>query len=103
VVTSRKEQFLLKRLTRTKKRFAFLRLHRRELFNDESQAELEGMYRSTGAGREPLPPAVLCMISLLQAYTDTSDAEAIELSVRATRGRAFCSARKPCSGGRAVH
>jgi hypothetical protein len=81
VETTRKEQLLLKRLTRTKKLFAFLRLHRRELFNDEFQAELEGMYRSTGAGREPVPPAVLCMISLLQAYTDTSDAEAVELTV----------------------
>jgi hypothetical protein len=81
VETSRKEQLLLKRLTRTKKLFAFLRLHRHELFNDEFQVELEGMYRSTGAGCEPLPPAVLCMISLLQAYTDTSDAEAVELTV----------------------
>lgn len=81
VATSRKEQLLLKRLTRTKKLFAFLRLHRHELFNDEFQAELEGMYRSTGAGCEPVPPAVLCMISLLQAYTDASDAEAVELTV----------------------
>jgi hypothetical protein len=39
------------------------------------------MYRTTGTGCEPLPPAVLCMISLLQAYTDTSDAEAVELTV----------------------
>ena len=58
-----------------------MRLHRHELFNDEFQAELEGMYRSTGAGREPVPPALLCMVSLLQAYTDTSDAEAVELTV----------------------
>ena len=79
--TTRKEQLLLKRLTRTKKLFAFLRLHRHELFNDEFQAELEGMYRSTGAGCEPLAPALMCMISLLQAYTDTSDAEAVELTV----------------------
>ena len=35
VATTRKEQFLLKRLTRTKKLFAFLRLHRHELFNDD--------------------------------------------------------------------
>ena len=90
--TTRKEQLLLKRLTRTKKLFAFLRLHRHELFNDEFQAELEGMYRSTGAGCEPLPPAVLCMISLLQAYTDISDAEAVELTVTRT---ASCWLRAP--------
>jgi len=81
VATTRKEQLLLKRLTRTKKLFAFLRLHRHELFNDDFQAELEGMYRRTGAGCEPLPPATLCMLSLLQAYTSTSDAEAVELTV----------------------
>jgi hypothetical protein len=81
VETTRKEQLLLKRLTRTKKLFAFLRLHRHELFNDEFQAELEGMYRTTGAGLEPLPPALMCMVSLLQAYTDTSDAEAVELTI----------------------
>jgi hypothetical protein len=81
VETTRKEQLLLKRLTRTKKLFAFLRLHRHELFNDEFQAELESMYRTTGAGSEPVPAAIMCMISLLQAYTSTSDAEAVELTV----------------------
>jgi Transposase DDE domain/Transposase domain (DUF772) len=81
IATTRKEELLLKRLTRTKKLFGFLRLHRHELFNDAFQDELEGMYRATGAGREPLPPAVLCMISLLQAYTGASDAEAVELTV----------------------
>jgi hypothetical protein len=81
VATTPKEKLLLKRLTRTKKLFAFLRLHRHELFNDEFQAELESMYRRSGAGAEPLPPAVLCMVSLLQAYTGTSDAEAVELTV----------------------
>ncbi len=81
VATTRKEQLLLKRLTRTKKLFAFLRLHRHELLNDVFQEELESMYRKTGAGREALPPALLCMVSLLQAYTGASDAEAVELTV----------------------
>ena len=43
------------------------------------------MYRSKGAGREALPPAMLCMVSLLQAYTGTSDAEAVELTVVGAR------------------
>jgi hypothetical protein len=81
VPPSRREQMLLKRLVRTKKLFAFLRLHRHELFNEAFQEELEGMYRSTGAGCDPLPPALLCMVSLLQAYTRISDAEAVELTV----------------------
>jgi hypothetical protein len=81
VPPSPREQRLLKRLSRTKKLFAFLRLHRHELFNEAFQQELEAMYRPTGAGCEPLPPAMLCMVSLLQAYTRISDAEAVELTI----------------------
>lgn len=79
------ELYILKRLHRTRKLFAFLRLHRHELFDDAFQAELEGMYRPTGAGEEPLPPALLCMVLLLQAYQRISDAEAVELSVMDAR------------------
>jgi IS5 family transposase len=75
----------MKRLVRTKKLFAFLRLHRHELFDEPFQEELEGMYRQTGAGTEPLPPAILCMIVLLQAYTGISDAEAVELTIMDAR------------------
>jgi len=39
--------------------------HRHELFDDGFQAELEAMYRDTGAGREPVTPALLAMIVLL--------------------------------------
>lgn len=78
---SRREEFIVKRLKRTRKLFAFLRLHRHELFDDGFQAELEEMYRQTGAGEEPVPPAMLCMTLLLQAYLGTSDAEAVELTV----------------------
>lgn len=81
VPLTRKEEFLLKRLTRTKKLFAFLRLHRHELFDEGFQEELETMYRQTGAGTAPLPPAMLCMVLLLQAYTGISDAEAVELTI----------------------
>jgi len=45
-----KEGFLLKRLGRTKKLFAFLREVRHELFDEAFEAELETMYRETGAG-----------------------------------------------------
>ena len=78
---SKKEELLMKRLRRTRKLFAFLRLHRRELFDDGFQEELEGMYRATGAGVEPVPPAVLCMALILQGYLGVSDAEAVELTV----------------------
>lgn len=78
---TRQEQFLMKRLNRTRKLFSFLRMHRHELFDDDFQTELETMYRSSGAGREPLPPALLAMVVLLQGYHGISDAEAVELSV----------------------
>jgi hypothetical protein len=39
------------------------------------------MYRDTGAGQEPVPPALLAMIALLQSYLGVSDAEAVELTV----------------------
>jgi hypothetical protein len=78
---SAREQWLLKRLTRTKKLFAFLRLHRHELFDDAYQAELAQMYRDSGEGKQPVAPALLAMVVLLQAYTKASDAEAVELSL----------------------
>jgi len=78
---TRQEEALLRRLCRTKKLFAFLREHRHELFDDTFQAELEGMYRSTGAGKEPVPPALLAMAVLLQSYHGVSDAEAVEMTV----------------------
>src|SRR5512133_3886790 len=78
---TKQEQFLLRRLRRTRKLFAFLRDHRLELFDDAFQAELEAMYRGTGAGQEPVPPGLLAMVVLLQSYTGVSDAEAVELSV----------------------
>jgi hypothetical protein len=82
---TKREEFLMKRLVRTKKLFSFLRLHRHEIFDETFQKELEGMYRQTGAGTEPLPPALLCMVVLLQAYTGVSDAEAVELTVMDAR------------------
>lgn len=47
---SRQEVLLRKRLTRVRALFGFLRLHRHEWFDETFQAELENMYRTTGAG-----------------------------------------------------
>jgi len=38
------------------------------------------MYRDSGQGEEPQPPALLCMAVLLQGYLQVSDAEAVRLS-----------------------
>lgn len=81
VELSKQEQFIIKRLERVKKLFGFLRRQRHRLFDDGFQGELESMYRSSGAGKEPVAPALLAMVVLLQSYTQASDAEAVELSV----------------------
>jgi len=78
---TKKEEFLLKRLKRTKKLFGFLHGVRGQLFSDEFQEELETMYRETGAGKDPVAPALMAMAVLLQAYAGASDAEAVELTV----------------------
>ncbi len=78
---SRVEQILIKRAVRVRKLFAFLRLHRHELFDDGFQTELESMYRTTGAGVPAVPAAQLCMAMLLQGYLRISDAEAVEMTI----------------------
>ena len=80
-IVSRQEKFILSRLKRNGKLYGFLRQHRRQLFDDAFQAELDGMYRDTGAGKEALPPAFLAMVILLQSYAGASDATAVELSL----------------------
>lgn len=81
VELTKQEQMMMKRLTRVRALFGFLRLHRHELFDSEFQGALAAMYRDTGAGEEPHPPAMLCMALLLQGYVGASDAEAVELAV----------------------
>jgi hypothetical protein len=78
---SRQEQFILKRLKRNGKLYGFLRLQRHRLFDEAFQAELAGMYRETGAGKDANPPALMAMVLLLQAYAGASDATAVELSL----------------------
>ena len=81
VAPTRQEQFLLKRLGRVRKLLGFLRLHRRELFDAAFQDELALMYRTTGAGKDALPPAMMAMAMLVQGYLGISDAEMVELTV----------------------
>lgn len=78
---SRQEQALMKRLDRVRKLLGFLRIERHRLFNDAFQDELASMYRDTGAGKLPVPPALMAMATLVQAYLRVSDAEMVELTV----------------------
>lgn len=76
------EQRIAKRLGRTGRLFAFLRTHRLEIFDESMQRALVGMYDSESAkGRPPVPPAMLAMVTLLQAYERRSDAAAVEDTV----------------------
>ena len=78
---TKQEEVLVRRLRKGRKLFAFLRDYRHELFDDAFQAELESMYRDTGAGKDPTPPALLAMALLLQSYDRVSDFEAVEMTV----------------------
>lgn len=80
-IVSRQEKFILGRLKRNGKLYAFLRQHRHQLFDDAFQQELEAMYRDTGAGKDANPPALMAMVLLLQSYAGASDATAVELSL----------------------
>jgi hypothetical protein len=72
---------LLMRMAKHRRLFVFLYEYRRELFDEKFQDELAAMYRDTGEGKQPVPPALLAMAVLLQAYTGLSDADAVDNTV----------------------
>lgn len=72
-----REQSIVKRIKKAKL-FTFLRECRHQLFNDEFQEELKKLYADASKGKPPVPPAQLALVTILQAYTGASDAEAIE-------------------------
>lgn len=63
------------KLKRVGKFFVFLREIREELFDEDFESRLMETYRPRG--QAPAPPALLAMVSLLQAYTQTGDADAV--------------------------
>jgi DDE family transposase/transposase-like protein DUF772 len=63
------------KLRRIGKFYAFLREIRAELFDEAFQAELAAVYQPRGVA--PVPPALLAMVLLLQAYDQVGDAEAV--------------------------
>ncbi len=80
VACSRLEWEVIKRIKRAKL-FVWLRQHRHELFDEDLQAELAGMYADKRVGQPPVPPAQLGLATILQAYTGASDDEVIEACV----------------------
>lgn len=71
------EQKICKRLKHTGKLFVFLRKHRHRIFSDGFCEELESMYHDHPRGKSKIPPSILGMATLLQAYEQTSDAGAV--------------------------
>lgn len=61
------------------KLYVLLRQFRHELFDDSFQAELMAMYPRRG-GKEPVAPALLAMVTLLQAALGVSDEDAVEFA-----------------------
>src|SRR5215203_721792 len=62
-------------LHRIGKFYVFLRAIRHELFDEAFQAELAAVYQPRGTA--PVPPALLAMVLLLQAYDQVGDADAV--------------------------
>lgn len=81
VELSEAEEAIVKRCQRTGRLFAFLRRHRHELFDEAFQAELTVMYVDSPLGQPPRPPALLGLVTLLQAAEGISDAAAVEAAV----------------------
>lgn len=73
-----REKKIAGRLRASGKFYLFLRTYARELFDDAFQEELAKAGYKTARGEAPIPPALLAMVTLLQAYTGTSDARAVE-------------------------
>jgi hypothetical protein len=74
------EQRVAKRLERVGKFYVFLRRIQPRLFDEGFQGELAKAYGKP-RGTEPVAPALLAMVTLLQAYDRVSDAEAVVTAV----------------------
>jgi hypothetical protein len=73
---SAQERNVAKRLHRIGKFYVFLREIRHELFDARFEAELAKAYQKP-RGTAPLAPALLAMVTLLQAYDQVGDADAV--------------------------
>src|SRR4051794_18528612 len=78
VETSPAEDRILSRCKKAKL-YVLLRQFRHELFDERFQSELVAMYPRRG-GKEPVAPALLAMVTLLQAALGVSDEDAVEFA-----------------------
>lgn len=71
------EVAICKRCIRNGRLYSFLRRHRHELFDEGFQAALAAMYADTAKGHPPVAPALLAMVTILQAADGISDEGAV--------------------------
>jgi len=106
VATSADEDWVLKHCKKAKL-FVFLRTHRHELFDEAFQAQLAGMYSGRSSGKEPVAPALLAMVTLLQAAMGVSDEDAVEFALMDQRWQMLLgtlgSRTKPFEQGTLFH
>ena len=74
------EAEIVKRVRRAKL-FVFMRRWRHKLFHEAFQDELAAIYKDSSVGQPPIPPALLALATILQAYTGVSDDEVIEATL----------------------
>jgi hypothetical protein len=79
VETSDAEERILSRCKKAKL-FVFLRRHRHELFDEAFERELIAMYPARTSGKEPVAPALLATVTILQAWLGVSDEDAVEFA-----------------------
>ena len=80
VELSETEQMIIKHIRRARL-FIFLRQHRHEIFDETFQQKRSHLYQESQRGQPPIPPALLAMAVIIQAYTGVSDDEVIEASL----------------------
>ena len=75
------EQKIATRTRKARKFFVFLREHRHELLDADLQRTLANSYSPEPGGHEPVEAGLLALATLLQAYCQVGDRDAVELTV----------------------
>ena len=75
------EQKIVARTRKTRKFFGFLRERRHEILDADFQNTLAQSYSTEPGGKAPLEAGLLALATLLQAYCNVGDRDAVELTV----------------------
>src|SRR5262245_17595623 len=103
IVLTAAEQTIAARTRKTRKFFVFLREHRHELLDANLQQTLTQSYSPELGAHAPVEAGLLALAPLLQAYSDVSDRDAVELTVLDKRWQMVLDClgaeQPPCSQG----